>query len=536
MYHLLIGIIKPPGLPRRVNRRLLKIDKRGRAEKNGEGTTMKILLILVVIGAVVLPGLAAPSQSPEAKTFLVVTFDVEDYITPASEGIDDIPKWLAEIMSEEGVTGTFFVIGEKARSLEARGRRDVIEAMARHDIGSHTNRGSIHPTVTERLERSAWETGVRLMAGEEAAGIADLGRIFGKNVRILARHGGSYGPQLVRALGTLRAGYQGSPARLPGRNVVWFCNALNFSAQYSGFDNYYYRNELFEPVLSKLEEEWPKIAGTGGVLALFAGHPCKIRTEQFWDLNFYGGRNTPPGEWKTPGLRPAASMETAKKNFRRLMRFLKGREDVEITTYSQLMKLYGRQKEILTKDELAGMALASLEKGSLVPHEYFSPAEAFAGLARAILDFEEKGALPPSFDVIHPLGPPEMPPRRPEISKVTRNDVRRLAAGANDRILRTGALPASLAVAGSRIGIGSLFALFSAAFLDMASGKTKPEYPVPPFEAYPKTNEEEIIREIEGYKSWPVHRPDLDMSGIIELTKLQLWTLKPAAIIVDSKR
>ena len=59
-------------------------------------------------------------QAPRSKMFLVLNFDVEDYTTPVAEGIDDIPKWLAETMSEERVTGTFFVIGEKARSLESR--------------------------------------------------------------------------------------------------------------------------------------------------------------------------------------------------------------------------------------------------------------------------------------------------------------------------------------------------------------------------------------------------------------------------------
>jgi len=48
------------------------------------------------------------------------------------------------------------------------------------------------------------------------------------------------------------------------------------------------------------------------------------------------------------------------------------------------------------------------------------------------------------------------------------------------------------------------------------------------FDAYPKTNEKAIIDEIRGYKSWPVHRLDLDMTKIIEKTRLQLWTLKPA--------
>ena len=85
---------------------------------------------LVALFAVLALAAGCPGRPVRPKTFVVVTFDVEDYITPEAERIDDIPKWLADIMSE-GVTGTFFVIGEKARALEQRGRRDVIEAMAR---------------------------------------------------------------------------------------------------------------------------------------------------------------------------------------------------------------------------------------------------------------------------------------------------------------------------------------------------------------------------------------------------------------------
>ncbi len=41
------------------------------------------------------------------KTPMVICFDVEDYTSPESVGMDDIPKWLADIMmTEEGVTGT----------------------------------------------------------------------------------------------------------------------------------------------------------------------------------------------------------------------------------------------------------------------------------------------------------------------------------------------------------------------------------------------------------------------------------------------
>jgi len=486
----------------------------------------------LIAAVALLPVLAlvsgCPGRSAKPRTFVVVTFDTEDYVTPESERIDDIPKWLAETMTEEGVTGTFFVIGEKARSLEKRGRRDVIAAMARHDIGSHTDLGSIHPTVTEKLERAGWDDGVRLMADQESAGLRALARIFGIPVTTLARHGGSYGPQLVAALGRLGAGYQGSPASLPGHDVVWFCNALNFSAQYAGFDDAYYRDDLFEPVFDKLKAELPDAIAKSQVLALFAGHPTKIRAEEFWDLNFYEGKNTPPEAWRVPRLRPPETMATAQKNFRRMMRWLKGRDDIEITTYRALMNVYGGQKEAVTRDELREFAQKAIELEALVPSDDLSPAEAFAGLAQALVGYRKNGTLPENLEVIHPLGPIEMPPTRPEIALLTIEDVYGLARLAEGSIMPNGALPAALRVGGARIGTGSLFALFSAVYLDLDAGRPRPAYDVPAFEPYPKTNERKIVAEIEGYKTWPVHKPDLDMSRIVEFTKLQLWTLKPA--------
>jgi len=485
-------------------------------------------IVMVILALALTLGACAGRSPAKSKTYLVVTFDVEDYVTPEAERIDDIPKWLAEIMTEEGVAGTFFVIGEKARSLERRARRDVIAAMAKHNIGSHTNFGSIHPTVTEELEKAGWDDGTRRMREQESAGFAELERIFGVPVTILARHGGSYGPQLVAALGSMKAGYQGSPASLPGHDVVWFCGALNFSAQYAGFDDAYYRDDLFEPVFEKLKAELPEQARKADVLALFAGHPTKIRAEEFWDLNFYDGKNTEPGEWRAPRLRPQETMVTAQKNFRRMMRWLKSRDDIEITNYRALMDIYAGQKEALTREELRGVASVTLDKKVLAPTDDFSPAEVFAGLARAIMDYQVSGTLPRSLETVHALGPLAMPPAQPEIARLKLEVVYGLAHEAHEFIWRTGALPSTLQVGTAPVGTGSLFALFSSVYLDMDSGKPRPEYDVPAFEPYPRTNEAKIIAEVEGYKGWPVHRPDLDMSRIVEFTKLQLWTLKPA--------
>ncbi len=87
-------------------------------------------------------------------------------------------------------------------------------------------------------------------------------------------------------------------------------------------------------------------------------------------------------------------MATAQKNFRRMMRWLKGRDDIEITTYRALMNVYGRQKEAVTRDELREIARKTLALEALVPTDDLSPAEAFAGLAQAIVGYRKNGTLP----------------------------------------------------------------------------------------------------------------------------------------------
>jgi peptidoglycan/xylan/chitin deacetylase (PgdA/CDA1 family) len=485
------------------------------------GTVGLVAILLLLLWAV-------SCTSKEPPTWVTVVFDVEDYTTPASEGLDDIPLWLAETMTEVGVKGTFFVIGEKARSLEQRGRTDVIAAMARHDIGSHTNRGSIHPTVTEQLELADWDDGVALMREQEAEGIADLERIFGVPVTALARHGGSYGPQLVTALGEMGRGYVYSPVSLPGHNAVWFCNTLNFHGEYGGFDNTYFRNDSFEPVFEELKQSFDGDIESVDVLNFFACHPCKVRTIQFWDFNYYYGANPDSADWRTPDMRPLESMETARENFRRLMVYLKEREDIRIVGYQELMERFSSQPTAVRRRVLEDAAERVIAEQKAVIHAGFSPAEIFAALAQSIQEHARTSRLPGSVDRISPLGPMLMPMEDPETDQVLRDQALVLAGEADEFISTEGYLPPWLTVDGARIGTGSLLVLFSELFLDLTAGDAQESHRLTAFEAWPKEHDEEIVRRVESYKDWPVHRTDLDMSRIVEFTRLQLWTLKPA--------
>src|SRR5579862_318687 len=74
--------------------------------------------------------------------YVVLWFDTEDYMEPAA---DDAALRIATDLEKLGVRATFKVVGEKARVLETRGRRDVIRALVHHDIGYHSNFHSIPP-------------------------------------------------------------------------------------------------------------------------------------------------------------------------------------------------------------------------------------------------------------------------------------------------------------------------------------------------------------------------------------------------------
>ena len=489
-----------------------------------------IFILCTVVAILSSCSVKQEAEVVKEKTPIVICFDVEDYTSPESVGMDDIPKWLAEIMTEEGVTGTFFVIGEKARMMEKRGRKDVLEAMARHDIGSHTNFGSIHPTVTEILENANWKEGNEIMLRNETMGFDDLERIFGQRPVNLARHGGSYGPQLAGALSQLNAGYVYSPIGLPGHNVVWFCNTLNFHGEgsYGFFDDAYYRDDLFNPMLEALDSIIPASIADIDMMAFFANHPSKVRSIQFWDINYYRGANPGPDQWVTPELRPLESMQTAQKNFRRLIQYLKNRDDIELTTYRELIGRFSFQKDEISKDELGEIARRILKENGAVIDDFYAPTEIFSALAGALNHYMVEQELPEQIRIQRPFGPLEMPIIDPEFESVSSSEALELSKKALEYIKNTNQLPFVLHHQDKLIGTGSLLALFCELYAKIQDSNLPDQIATVSFEAYPSFNEENIISEVASCKGWPVHREDLDMSHLVEMTKLQLWTLKPA--------
>src|SRR5215468_927654 len=134
----------------------------------------RVLFAILVALFIAAPARAADSA---AKVYVILWFDTEDYVLPAS---DDAALRVADYLTREGIPATFKVVGEKARTLEKRGRTDVIAALKKHEIGYHSNFHSVQPTPAMYLRDLGWDEGVAEFDRRERPGYDDVKRIFGQ--------------------------------------------------------------------------------------------------------------------------------------------------------------------------------------------------------------------------------------------------------------------------------------------------------------------------------------------------------------------
>src|SRR5204862_4928865 len=124
-------------------------------------------------------------------------FETEHYLVPAA---DDATKRLAEMLTQRGIRAMFKLVGEKARVLEQRRRRDVIAALKKHDIGYHANFLSVHPAPSEYLADAGLLDGMAEFVRREGGGAGDVRRILDvKTVSCYGQPGSSWGSQTITA-------------------------------------------------------------------------------------------------------------------------------------------------------------------------------------------------------------------------------------------------------------------------------------------------------------------------------------------------
>jgi hypothetical protein len=479
---------------------------------------------------------------------VILWFDTEDYLLPAD---DDACLRLADMLLKRGIRATFKVVGEKARVLEARGRKDVIAALRKHDIGYHANFHSVHPTPTEYLAECGLLDGMAEFARREGGGAADVRRIFGvQTLSCYGQPGSSWGPQTHAALKDIGVAPSGVPCYVDEGSHVginnrpfWYGGALNVYNMGNGRG--YTRMDLhdaaaLEPAKKTVSAMAARLAKDegGGLISIFY-HPCEWVHLKFWDgVNFSRGANPPREEWKLPPQRTAEETEAAFAKFGDYIDHIRAIPGVRFITASELPLIYpdAVRSEGATQQELADIAQRILNRPETgldyqsVGKKAFSVADQFELLTLAV--GQQLDGKKPAFPIVAHglLGPDNAPPVSAGELRLGLSAFRAAVLDVREFMQTQHRVPARVFIGPDAVAPADFLVALASAYDSHSKNGTLPAAGEIPLGVNTSVSPaRHIAKDTPNlFGGWVIHREGFRAPKVLEVARLQAWTLKPA--------
>jgi hypothetical protein len=447
-------------------------------------------------------------------------FDVEDFINDESE---EALLALLNTLDARGVKGIFKLVGEKARKLEQNGRTDILEKLSRHEIGYHTDLHSIHPVVTEYLEPLGFREGTAEFARREGQGYRDLGRITGKPVVCYGQPGAAWAPQAYPALRKwgVRTYIDNHDQVTFGGKPFWYGGLLNLTSPVGLM-----KMPLVDGALERAKQRFDELCDLQkeeafGIISIYY-HPTEFVFSEFWDaVNFSKGSNPPSSEWVKPSMRPAGDMQRYIDRVGDFVDYTLSRPDVAYIGTEEFVRLEISNSAALSEEEVlrfadrVGDRLGYLSEGS----RCLSAGELFAVFRSRLLGEEPLPEL---------LYGPERELPSDEVASVSVADL--LAALQEPLPLVEGfpQLPDRFRVGDAWVNPVDLTCTLAALIRSGAvPGSNDAEKRIPLVRGR-LTAEEHASDTAEWTKYWVIFPENFQVPNIIEISKLQTWTIKPA--------
>ncbi|HEY6988210.1 MAG TPA: hypothetical protein VH369_07500 [Bryobacteraceae bacterium] len=452
--------------------------------------------------------LCAALATAQGTTYVVLWFDTEDYVDPIA---DDAALRIANDLSRLGVQATFKIVGEKARVLEARNRRDVIEALTRHSIGYHSDWHSIQPVPALDLEHLGWLEGADEFQRRQEGGFRDVSRIFGIAPVCYGQPGSSWAPQSNVALrrmgihvyldGGIQVGINDQPIWYDGLLYVFNVGPYQIRADLDG-------HVPFSKTVEEFDDAVQHFAKNGGGLISTYYHPTEFLHTEFWDaVNFANGATRERKDWVLPHRRTAEEAERCYRILTEYVKHAKQSPGVRFITANDLLHIYSSpvpplvDRTILGRHFQKGITFLSVNSGELSAADILlellgMPAEYVDGPTfRGVTTYRESSIPEPLFEV-------------------TVQDVRNFIQ-VNHR------LPGEVFAGSERLSLADFAATLAAHVLSpgpvrVAKGKLE-------FEQY-------FANDAAAAFKWPIHPRGFAPAELLELGRLQGWTLKPARL------
>ncbi len=492
-------------------------------------------LIAFVLLAAALAGTTRIHAS-EPLVHVVLWFDTEDYILPQD---DDATKRLAEMLTRLGIRATFKIVGEKARVLDQRHRTDVIAALKLHEIGYHSNTHSQQPTIAVYLQNAGWEDGAAEFYRREVPGVGDIKRIFGVTPTCYGQPGSAWAPQAYPALKRMgirmyldeadHVGLDDQPFYYDGMLNVFRMRSTLARMDLKG-------GESLSVGKAQFTREYDTLRSQGGGTISIYYHPSEWVHAEFWDaVNFSHGANPPRAAWKQPPSRPPAETERAFSDFEAYLQFIKAQPGVDFVTPTGLTQLYADRALVrgFHAEELLGVARLTRDEITFRKFDGYalSAADVFVLLTDAVASFVEQNRLPATTSLTAIDGParafnPSAGGTRSAVFSWTAFGASVRDTGDYCRI--HGRMPDEAWIGSENLSPADYLAtLAGAAETVLATG-------TPPAEVARRsghfTSDRYVGEDSEKLWSWPIFPDGFHAPRIMELARLQAWTLKPAVL------
>ena len=501
--------------------------------------------LALALGGLCLATAVHGGPSGPGRVYMVLWFDTEDYVLPQT---NDVAKRLATFLTQQGIRATFRLVGEKARMLERENRRDVIEALDRHEIGYHTNFHSQHPTLDEYEEPLNWEAGVEEFNRRERPGFEDIRRIFGQIPTNFDQGGATWVPQSYGALdqwgvkvyigGSRDIGLDGKPFWY-GR-VLNICHVPETGALRPNTDNSPESLDKpdtdwtnLEKVKANFQEIYARMSSQpeGGVVS-FMFHPYEFITKVDWDIiNFPHGANPPRSQWKLPPLRSPEVSARAFHFFEDFITYTKSFPNVEYVTPTQVLVLFAdaAQQHSFSSREISRIAAGVSPGVSFQVYEDYalSASEVLALLNKfAVQTLRGRGSDPIMLDGT-PYGPDARSAALDHTVEIPWNQFSRTSQDVEGFLEANRRVPSVIWFGSQGVSPESYLVALAGVVKALQDKGTPPD----PVVVGPATL---AAAKYAGQDSsawqWEIAPDHVQRPNLIEIAKLQTWTLKPTKL------
>ena len=477
-------------------------------------------------------------------TDVIFAFDVED---PVNENADDALLDLCRIFTEEEVPCSLFVAGEKARVMRQRGRQDVLEAMRPHEICYHGNYWAEFPRpALEYGQEMSWDEAVAFALSVELPGLHDIAEITGQFPVAWCCHQAQQCPPLSYALklAGVRC-WAGGPRGWIMNWLSWPRSNCVVSSQgdWNNIVDPTQRDEIKSPCdpdadLARIQADFDRLAETRDFIS-FVGHPtCWANADwgglyEFAVLFRHGGPVAYP---RPSGIalsqpRSPQDREAALELIRKMLRWIKSRDDVNLTSYSALCD---REEEDpvqwVTLDQALSLAKRMRERLNYVTDfgTSFSPADVVGLLTFACDYCWHQGKWPETLPVQRLIGPTEPPLENVGPTTLARASVFAGALAAYAIMMDKRRIPGTLRASRVDVGPGTWLHVLTEFVSQSVETREMPlEVTVEGAPTLPECVNEPVITDRRFGST--NHRPGLTYDRLWDLLRWQAWSYRCTA-------